>query len=1291
MQIKLEDKIKIPENAPFAVYMISNCPDLSVLSMNSFFYKLIGFDKEEFQVTYGNKLAAILDNVSLDEFQDKVTRKNESEPVQLEQHIVRPDKKDFWMGTVLFPVDRRELFYCISFDISNYKKTENNFAIYKAGADLVGRQVNIEVFTYNLKTQTAKIVNTNIIPLEVSLTEQQVHQSFQEAVIKKGIVHPDFIKKFRYGFRQVLRGEAVSVCELKLKNWEGEYIWYRFKLERLSKEISQGEYAIGILENISKEKEVSLNYLNEKQFYHSLLSDKEAYGQVDVTDNVITKIGGIWNLYNELIHKVSYSHLINEFINKVVHPEDRKHYLDLMQCENMISSFRNGVDRLGCEFRRIVDQNKMVWMELGVRLFREPLTDHIVALVYLENIDDKKKQEMILRYESERDNLTKLYNKKIGESLVRQYINTGDTNINGAFIVLDIDCFKDINDNYGHQAGDKVLIHLAANLNETFLPDSIIFRFGGDEFIVFMKNAGSKSKVKEALRKLWELVKGETEPEFSVSIGIAMYTKGITYEQLFLQADTALYSAKNEGKKREEFYHGQELIYPEHRYSAKTDLLLDKDIIYENQMITIKENDGSFEDFVGYEGDLAYMVDPVNFTLICANNAFYSRLGMTKSRCDGMKCYEILHKRKNPCPFCSKANWTSDKFYMWRNLNNVLEQEFLIKNKLVQWRGKEALLALAVDISNNQSIVDSLENGATESHSVISGIQRMAEAPDLESAMLVAMESIGIFFRADRVHFWECKNNKGPFVHTYQWQSKKPESTFRTGSGTEKKINQWIRGQNWMESIYIENPEAMLCYSYEMYQFMEECNIKNHRWIPLREGEEIFGFIVIDNLTANFENVSFMESFSAFLISERKKRSLMEEVIYVNEHDTLTNLLNRRSYEKYLQNYHPDDINSIGVIIVNINGMRKINTSVGTYAGDNYIRQLAALLKKIFHREAIFRFNGDEFLIIAENIKVKMLEKQMKELSRELEKINSFTVASGYAWDNVEKDLTLLCEHAAQVMAINKKRFHDTHTVSNAVNRQRMLQNIIKSIENNEFEVFLQPKIELSSNCIIGAEALIRYHDKEKGIISPSQFIDILEKNKFIRYVDLFVFRKVCELLEEWRQKDFMPLVISFNFSRLTILEENIVSSMENIVSQYGFLKNQLEIEITESVADMGKSVLYQVAKELKHTGYAIALDDFGTKYTNLSILSDLELDVLKLDKSLVHELSKQEKSRVIVKNVISMCKDLKIDVIAEGVETLQQEEILKNLKCRWVQGYLHGKPMTIEEFTNTYLKDGRK
>lgn len=1266
------------ERMPCAAYIIKDDPNLTVIFGNTAFYELFGCTPDDMQHKYANRLSALISPDSLREFES--LKENESEAAAgFQQHIKR-EGNDAWIYTQVKPLHSEQgfAFCCISFDMTGTQQKLQLFQCHEDDSQLIAEQINIDAFGYHLRTGALQIYSSHTF-LFPELSASFPHEAFPETLLSSGQIHPEYVQSARDAFDAIGRGSTNTVCELRMKNKAGKYIWTRLSLSLKQTGQYAGNYVVGVLANINQQKELSLQYLNETQFYQVMLSEKAAFAHVDVTRDHCTRFGGIWNLYNEIIDKVSYSSLIEEFINKVVHPEDRRHYLELMQRDNFIQSLNNGIDQLGCEFRRIVEQNKMVWMELRVHLFREPFTHHILALLYIMDIDERKKQELALLHDSERDSLTNIYNKKMAESSIRDYLKRIKEDELCAFMILDMDNFKQINDTYGHKRGDQVLVRLTEILGETFRRYDIIGRFGGDEFILFLKGIVSSETVHLRLKSLYEQLSKEKDPAFSCSIGITLVHSGDSYDQIFQQADTALYAAKSQGKGQYIFFNQKAALEPPVKSTAKCRQQPIESLIQEQP----QSDEISFEAFLAEQGDMAYLVDPESFTLLCGNKAFYDRIGITAVECTGLKCYEALHKRESPCPFCSKANWSTDKFYLWRNLNTALEQEFLIKNKLVQWRGKEALLAISVDISNDKSIVDSMENGATESHSILSGIQRMTEAANLTGALNSALETISYFFRADAARIWQRNPDDGFYFCAYAWSKSNQNNFFGAAE-----VNTWLQGRNWDHPILIESPEAMLCYSYDMYCYMKANNIVNQRWLQLRDGKDELGCIVIENSSSNFQNVAFLESFTVFMRDEIKKRRLMEDVLYSNEHDELTALLSRKSFERYSISYNGDNVSEIGVVLANFDNLKGVNSAKGFNAGNEYLKQFADILKRIFPNDSVFRLNGDEFLAIATGIGRSALELRIQKLKAMIKRNGAFTVSIGYSWDNVENDLALLVEQATNAMKVDKKRHLDAGMVSMDTERRKLLSELMTSLEKQEFEVFLQPKVEMAHSNVIGAEALIRYRHKELGIIGPGKFISTLEKNNVIRYIDLFVFEEVCRFLAEWKHEGLMMPIVSLNFSRLTLLERDILSSMEKIISKYDIPRRYIEIEITESMSDIGKSILYQVVRELYDAGFNISLDDFGTKYTNLSILADIDFSMLKLDKSLIETLVDQTNNQVILKNIIYMCRDLGIDVIAEGVETPDQAKLLQSLQCRLGQGYLYGKPMPVPEFKDKFLTD---
>ncbi|MFR2648158.1 MAG: EAL domain-containing protein [Blautia coccoides] len=954
--------------------------------------------------------------------------------------------------------------------------------------------------------------------------------------------------------------------------------------------------------------------------------------------------------------------------------------MELMDCDNLKQSYQNGLTRLKYEFRRIIEQNKMMWMEIEILLFKEPLQNELMALMYLTDIDERKKSSFQLRYESEFDQLTDVYNKKSTETKIIQCLR--EPAELRAFLILDLDDFKEINDSYGHKAGDDTLILFAKHLKAVFHEHCVVGRFGGDEFIVLMEQISSDKEVDKALTNLYQKMQEDKRYDIKFSAGITLIKGSSDYETVFEQADKTLYQVKNSQKGLYQYYNRE--VKPKldikETQSLKTAECAEAG--YENLELLEKKD---FDTFLGEVGDIAYLVDPDSYTLLLGNQAFYDRVGFTKSQCRDKKCYEIMHRRKTPCPFCAKANWSKDKFYLWKDMNTALEQEFLIKNKLITWKQQVVLLAIAVDISNDKSIVDSMESNATESHFLLSGIQHMQERVSFDEAMQSILETICHFFKAYHAGIWMIDEQSGLYALNSEWFVGDSKDIWTLSEEEVAVLSAWLSAQKWNRPVKLENPQAMIGESFDMYQLMQSHHVENQHWIHLEEHGEEYGCLVIDNTNANFQNVSFLESLSGFIVNEIKRHRLFQATLHANHNDLLTDVLNRNSYENNLPRYQSEAVHSLGVIVANIDNLKKINEDYGIVTGDQYIRHLANLLKMIFAQTDIYRFNGDEFLIIAVNSEKAALEDQVQKLREKIEKNENFSVSLGFSWDSVERDLAALIHTADDVMKLNKKRHYDEIHGSEDAQHRQLLRNLVRQIRRGEYVIYLQPKYHLENHKGIGAEALIRQQHPEFGILPPSEFIPVLESNGIIRYIDLFVLEEVCKLLQKWDRND---LVISLNFSRVTLMEDDIINSMKKILDKYDFPRQCLEIEMTESTVEHCPAMLYKTVQEISDLGLRISLDDFGIRYSNLSVLNDIHFDTLKLDKSLIQTLVSQQRSRIILRNIIQMCRDLDIEMIAEGVETSRQEDILKSLDCPNGQGYLFARPVPVKDFEADYILD---
>lgn len=1252
--------------------------DLTLVSANDAFYQISGYTKGELQRRYASHMLALLEPDIGREIHKFLSDESQQEWT-IEEHSVLTRDGTLWACSSLEKLKDQKLVWKMRC-IDRCKDIETRLNYIEQRHEFVADNLNFSLLEYSLETGEIQY-------LKPGMWEWMYHKdedNIKTVLTEDDIFCEDSKKKLRQAIDQLKSSEKTVIIDLEFKAQHGQISWGRIYMGRLSGR----QTALCLLTDISVEKEASIRYLDEECFYQSVLSDQDAYGHIDVTENKILRVGGLWYGYSSLIDKMSFTGLFTEFVTKVVHPEDRERYIEVMDINTILTSFKNGIHHMGTEFRRIVEQNHMVWMELTIHLFNSPITGHVMGLILLKNVDEKHRWSINKEPVAEIDHNTGLYCRTAAESRIIDYMGQMRSDEICTLVLFQVDDFETLRYECGSEGCKEILIQISSNIKSTFRSCDVLGHYGGQEFLIFIKSLGDIDIIQNRI----EIFQSELEKisihEVTASIGIVQVTRDDFYENILQKANVALYVAQTTGKNRsvnyEEVPHLMEL-YKLEAMELKPNKA--KREAYE----TVEDNEFNFslDSLIGNYGDMAYLVNPRTYELMEGNRSFYNRLGKTEHECDGKRCYELLHGRTSPCAFCRSANWSTERFYMYKNYNKILEQEFLIKNKLVNWKGREVLMAVAVDLSNDKNIVDSLGGNVDENESILSGIQSMQTAESVDGVLYNTMEAIGMFYGADAVHHWTYLDNA--YHITSSWSSGR--RTMKQGQGDEKlelTVSNWLNKREWKEALIVENQMFMLSHSLKMHRIMIEQNIENEWWLEWNDPKGLMGFIELDNVHKNAGNYLYLSSFLTFALNEWKKRELSERIAYSNIHDILTGVGNRNSYEAYLNQYRADDVESIAAVVVNVNGMKDINSDIGVEGGNQYLKELAETMKGIFASYSVARLNGDEFLVLIENETQETVEHLVGILEDTVEETGSFTIATGYSWDGIEKELESTVNYATQVMRQNKQRYYELNNQEERHGKTHMLKSILDTINSQEMEVYLQPKVDSRTGALVGAEALVRLHHKEYGVVPPIKFIGQLEKQGLVRYVDLFVFERTLEILDEWKAKGYRCPRVSVNISRITLTEQNLHKTLDYIMSQHGITKDLIELEITESYEDVGKTTIYQAARKLHKAGYLIALDDFGTKYTNLSILSDIHVDVLKLDKSLVNSMIENEKNRIILENIIHMCSQLEIEVIAEGVETKAQEEILGQLGCHLIQGYLYSKPIPQHEFETQFIDSSK-
>ena len=414
-------------------------------------------------------------------------------------------------------------------------------------------------------------------------------------------------------------------------------------------------------------------------------------------------------------------------------------------------------------------------------------------------------------------------------------------------------------------------------------------------------------------------------------------------------------------------------------------------------------------------------------------------------------------------------------------------------------------------------------------------------------------------------------------------------------------------------------------------------------------------------------------------------QKMQKQQEYLSYHDDLTGLLNRNSLVDYLEHVDSGTLKSLGALSVDINGLKNFNKEFGREYGDEVVVRVGEVLGEYFRSGEVYRLTGDEYLVLEENISYEAFTKQIYSAHTKLDNISLGLASMGYAWEKVDIDVDKVVNSAEIMMREEKKKYYKN--LKKGHHEPIIKEDLLEDLKQGNFIVCLVPKIDTQAETVAGAEAVVRYHHKDLGIVDPGRYINLLEETKLSHYLDLYVFEEVCRTLHRWEVEDIPLIPVSVNFAGATLRQESIADKMLRLIEKYHVRCEYLEVEVSESGSDMNQEMLSETSSKIRKGNVRVILDHFGAKDSSFSILSLMEFDGLKLDKSLITNIVGNTRSRIVAQAVIDICRQLGASVQASGVETQDQLNVLKELGCDYVQGSLFNKPITIETFEVRYLK----
>ncbi len=415
-------------------------------------------------------------------------------------------------------------------------------------------------------------------------------------------------------------------------------------------------------------------------------------------------------------------------------------------------------------------------------------------------------------------------------------------------------------------------------------------------------------------------------------------------------------------------------------------------------------------------------------------------------------------------------------------------------------------------------------------------------------------------------------------------------------------------------------------------------------------------------------------------------QKMQKQQEYLSYHDDLTGLLNRNSFVDYTGNVNTEELQSLGAVSVDINGLKNFNKEFGRAYGDEVVTRVGEVLGEYFHSGSVYRMTGDEYLVLSENTTYEEFTKQVDAAHTKLDNISLGLVSMGYAWEKLDIQIEKLVGSAENMMREEKRKYYKN--LRKGHHEPIIKQDLLNDLEEGNFIVCLVPKIDVRTGKISGAEAVVRYHHKDIGIVNPGRYLNLLEETRLSHYLDLYVFEEVCRTLHRWEVEDMPMIPVSVNFAGATLRQEGIAEKMLFLIEKYHVFCEYLEVEVSESGSDMNQEMLAETSSKIRKGNVRVILDHFGAKDSSFSILSLMEFDGLKLDKSLTSNIVANTRSQIVAKAVIDICRQLGAYVIASGVETQDQLNVLEELGCDYAQGTLFNKPITIETFEVRYLKE---
>lgn len=686
--------------------------------------------------------------------------------------------------------------------------------------------------------------------------------------------------------------------------------------------------------------------------------------------------------------------------------------------------------------------------------------------------------------------------------------------------------------------------------------------------------------------------------------------------------------------------------------------------------------------------ELIYISDPKTYELLYINRAGKEIYGLDAD--DGTRaCYEVLQGRTSPCPFCTNGLLNERSFLEWEHTSPVTRHHYLLRDKFVQWNGRLARLEIAFDITDHELEKEKFKFLADANGLNVECIRKL-ENQEFDRAIDEVLETVGAFLEADRTYVFEIEGDR--MSNTHEWcASGVPPEIDNLRDLPLSLIDPWLDNFKCDRAVIVEAVEDLASAGRRgEYDALSAQGVESLVVVPLEIDGRLVGYLGADDPKKG--RLEIIEKpllgLASFVSASMKRVMAQRQVDDLTWKDALTGAFSRSAFHR---DFDCETCDNIGVFLVDADRLAVLNCERGRTEGDAMLQRIAVCMKAVFG-ESVYRIGDDEFCAVVRSLDYEAFN-HLARTARARFAERGLPVSAGPAWSERCVDVASLLDTAGDRMRRAKRGRHRAVDMGIDLAQDAAVGNLVRpggaeeAVAAGLLDIFLMPQVSTRTGQLVGAEALIRYLDPVRGIeAQPASFIPALEDMGEIPYVDFYALSRACETVARWVREGGPVVPIAVNFSRMTVGVEGFADIVRDTVASYDVDPALIEIEVTESARGRGGLQLREVADELRGSGFRVAIDDFGVDNANVSLFVQLDFDVLKMDRSLIGDSDEMDRTMRVVSGLATLCEDLQVESVAEGIETEQQLEALKSTGCTRAQGFFIGRPAPIEEFERTFL-----